>query len=75
MPIFLKAWAKNPVRMMSVTKKGPRDMTPLHCAAANPDVGPLKEMFSVCPDFNLADNAHRKLVHYAAASTGLGPLK
>ena len=61
--------------MTSVTKKGPRDMTPLHCAAANPDVGPLKEMFSVCPDFNLADNGQRKLVHYAAASTGLGPLK
>ena len=71
----MQAWAKNPVRMASATKKGPRDLTPLHCAAANPDAGPLAEMFAVCPDVNLADGGQRKLVHYAAASKGLGPLK
>jgi ankyrin repeat protein len=70
-----KKWAKNPVRLVSVQKKGPKGMTPLHCACSNPDVGPLKHLFGVCPDVNLGDDEQRKLAHYAAACKGLGPLK
>ncbi len=56
-------------------KKGLSGMTPMHCACVNPDTGPLKAMFAVCPDFNMADSDQWKLVHYASVCQGLEPLK
>ena len=52
-----------------------KHITPLHCACINPDVGPLEALFKANPDVNVSDSESRKLVHYAAACQGIGPLK
>ena len=48
---------------------------PLHCAAINPNVKYLQKLFAVVPDYQVKDNKGRKLIHYAAACEGAGPLK
>ena len=66
------------IREISARKKGGlenKQITPLHCACINPDIGPLEALFKVCPDLYVADSEDRKLVHYAAACQEDGPLK
>ena len=65
-------------REVSARKKSEweqRQFTPLHCAAINPDPGPLAALLHCCPDTALADADRRKVVHYAAACSGPGPLQ
>ena len=50
-------------------------ITPLHCAAINPNVKYLTRLLTVEPDVNLMDRAHRRPIHYAAACTGTKPLE
>eukprot|EP00095_Tigriopus_kingsejongensis_P005843 maker-scaffold697_size109876-snap-gene-0.23 protein:Tk05843 transcript:maker-scaffold697_size109876-snap-gene-0.23-mRNA-1 annotation:"poly(adp-ribose) polymerase pme-5-like" len=66
---------KAPIREASARKKGPNGMTPLHCAAINPDISALRQLFLVCPDVNVVDNNQRKLIHYAVGANGLEPIK
>ena len=66
------------VREVSALKKADwsnRQITPLHCASINPDIGPLEALFRVSPDVNVADGDQKKLVHYAAACKTIGPIK
>lgn len=49
-------------------------MTPLHCAAVNPNPKYLSQLLSVLPEYSIVDEKSRRLVHYAAACTGTGPL-
>ena len=74
LPDGQKKW-QQPPKSVSVLKRGPRGMTPLHCASANPDLGPLKVLFKISPDLNVADDDRYKLVHYAAGAESLAPLK
>ena len=63
---------------MSAVKKADwsnRGFTPLHCACVNPNTGPLEALLKVNPDLNISDSDQKKLVHYAAACNGLGPMK
>ena len=65
------------IKEVSVNKKADysnKQMTPLHCACINPDTGPLEAMFRVSPNLAQSDLDQRKLVHYAAACTEVGPL-
>ena len=65
------------IKEVSVNKKADysnRQITPLHCACINPNTGPLEAMFRVSPDLSAADLDQRKLVHYAAACSEVGPL-
>ena len=54
-----------PIREVSVRKKGVKGLTPLHCAAINPSTSALEQLYAICPDVNVADDDHRKLIHYA----------
>lgn len=47
------------------TNKG---ISPLHVACINPDITVLKKLYTVLPDYSIADSEHRKLMHYAAAN-------
>jgi hypothetical protein len=61
------------VREVSVRKKCESAcITPLHCAAVNPDTRALEALFRVVPDVHVVDADQRKLVHYAAACAGDG---
>eukprot|EP01125_Pyxidicula_operculata_P008837 TRINITY_DN292_c0_g1_i1.p1 TRINITY_DN292_c0_g1~~TRINITY_DN292_c0_g1_i1.p1 ORF type:complete len:2964 (-),score=944.30 TRINITY_DN292_c0_g1_i1:25-8748(-) len=64
-------------KSVSVTKKPYSNMTttPLHMACINPNVKYLKELYEVVPNYDVADEGKRKLVHYAAACSGPEPLK
>ena len=70
-----KKWSELPLREASAKKKAHFGLTPLHCAAINPDTRPLQHLFKVCPDLYLQDDQGRKLVHYAAACRTTAPLK
>ena len=50
-------------------------LLPLHCAAINPNTKYLQKLFAVVPDYQVKDCRGRKLIHYAAACEGSGPLK
>ena len=50
-------------------------MSPLHCAAINPNPKILAKLLSVCPEYALADIRGVKPIHYAAACNGSGPLE
>ncbi|XP_078675989.1 poly [ADP-ribose] polymerase tankyrase-like isoform X2 [Branchiostoma floridae x Branchiostoma belcheri] len=64
-------------RAVSVKKKpyGNQVITPLHCAAINPNPKYLQKLLAVCPEFGLTDRTGRKPIHYAAACEGSGPLE
>ncbi|XP_033624396.1 poly [ADP-ribose] polymerase tankyrase-like [Asterias rubens] len=72
-----KAEDLSPFKAVSVKKK-PYDnhrMSPLHCAAINPNPKILAKLLSVCPEYALADIRGVKPIHYAAACNGSGPLE
>ncbi|XP_038075210.1 poly [ADP-ribose] polymerase tankyrase-like [Patiria miniata] len=67
----------SPFRAVSVKKK-PYDndrVTPLHCAAINPNPKILAKLLLVCPEYAITDSKGRKPIHYAAACEGSGPLE
>ncbi|XP_013787560.2 serine/threonine-protein phosphatase 6 regulatory ankyrin repeat subunit B-like, partial [Limulus polyphemus] len=64
-------------RAVSVLKKPHENfkVTPLHCAAVNPNPKYLSSLLSVVPDYNLVDKSGWRPVHYAAACKSTGPLE
>lgn len=63
-------------RAASVKKKAlpPHGLTPIHCAAINPNPKYLSTLLSIEPEFQIADRSMRRPIHYAAACEGTGPL-
>lgn len=49
-------------------------ITPIHCAAINPNPDFIKKLLDIAPEFTIADDMLRKPIHYAAACEGPGPL-
>ncbi|XP_013405042.1 tankyrase-like protein, partial [Lingula anatina] len=69
---------KAPIREASAKKKANQEnmkITPIHCAAINPNAKYLAKLLSAAPEYNLMDHEMRRPVHYAAACTGTGPLE
>lgn len=65
------------IKKVSVTKRciaQPFIVTPLHCAAINPNPDIIKALLKVAPEFTIPDELLRKPIHYAAACVGPGPL-
>ncbi|XP_064623807.1 poly [ADP-ribose] polymerase tankyrase-like [Lineus longissimus] len=65
------------IKSVSVKKK-PYDnagVTPLHCAAINPNVKYLTKLLTILPEYNIMDKNHWRPIHYAAACEGPGPLE
>ncbi|CAF1971897.1 unnamed protein product [Rotaria magnacalcarata] len=50
-------------------------MTPIHCAAINPNSKYLKQLLSIVPEPNIKDKYERKPIHFAAACEGPEPLE
>lgn len=50
-------------------------MTPMHCAAINPNPKYLSQLLAILPDYNIMDGCRRRLIHYAVACEGTGPLQ
>ena len=48
---------------------------PIHCAAINPNPKILDKLLTTVPEMNLADSRGWKIIHYAAACSGSGPLE
>jgi len=67
----------SPFKSQSVGKKttGNARITPLHCAAVNPDPVILSTLLSSSPLYTVMDGNNWSIVHYAAACTGTGPLE
>ncbi|CAF1193546.1 unnamed protein product [Rotaria sordida] len=64
-------------RAASVTKKA-RDnfhLTPIHCAAINPNSKYLKQLLNIAPEYNILDKYERRPIHFAAACEGPEPLE
>ncbi|XP_070180050.1 poly [ADP-ribose] polymerase tankyrase-like isoform X2 [Littorina saxatilis] len=74
---FEKENLRDHILAASVRKKpfDNRAITPLHCAAINPNPKYLTRLLSVEPDINLMDRSHRRPIHYAAACTDTKPLE
>ncbi|XP_012945468.1 poly [ADP-ribose] polymerase tankyrase [Aplysia californica] len=49
-------------------------VTPLHCAAINPNVKYLRRLLSIEPDINIQTRSRARPIHYAAVCEGTGPL-
>lgn len=64
------------LRKASVTAKmSGKSITPIHLASINPDSRILEYLFTIAPEYSLADYKMRKPIHYAAACEGPAPLK
>ncbi|XP_059138557.1 poly [ADP-ribose] polymerase tankyrase-like isoform X2 [Physella acuta] len=50
-------------------------ITPLHCAAINPNVKYITRLLSIEPDVNIQTKSNARPVHFAAACEGTGPLE
>ncbi|EGR33749.1 WGR domain protein, partial [Ichthyophthirius multifiliis] len=50
-------------------------ITPIFCAAINPNVEFLKKLLEISPEYSTPDDLMRKPIHYASACEGPGPLK
>ena len=50
-------------------------ITPIHCAAINPNTKYLDKLFTVLPNLNITDADNWKPIHYASVCEGDGPLK
>ncbi|XP_025104527.1 LOW QUALITY PROTEIN: tankyrase-like protein [Pomacea canaliculata] len=74
---FTKEDLRDHILAASVRKKpfDNRGITPLHCAAINPNVKYLKALLTIEPDITLMDRSHKRLIHYAAVCEGTGPLE
>jgi len=50
-------------------------ITPVHCAAINPNPEFLNLLLDISNEFSIMDEIMRKPVHYAAVCSGTGPLE
>ncbi|CAF2682426.1 unnamed protein product [Rotaria sp. Silwood2] len=50
-------------------------VTPIHCAAINPNVKYLKQLLAIVSEYNISDKQEQKPIHYAAACEGCEPLE
>ncbi|CAL1535690.1 unnamed protein product [Lymnaea stagnalis] len=50
-------------------------ITPLHCAAINPNVKYLTRLLSIEPDINIQTRSRARPIHFAAACDGTAPLE
>jgi len=50
-------------------------ITPLHCAAINPNTKYLAKLLSILPEYSITDASSHRPIHYAAACEGTGPLE
>ncbi|GFO49165.1 poly [ADP-ribose] polymerase [Plakobranchus ocellatus] len=50
-------------------------ITPLHCAAINPNVKYLTRLLSIEPDINLQTRSRARPIHFAAVCEGTAPLE
>ena len=50
-------------------------ITPIHCAAINPNVSILKKLLELSLEYNITDEETRKPIHYAAACESKAPLE
>lgn len=66
-----------PFKSVSVIKKVfySDRITPLHCAAVNPNPDYLNTLLNSRPDYSILDAQNWSVMHYAAVCTGTGPLK
>ncbi|KAG4073918.1 hypothetical protein HA402_014123 [Bradysia odoriphaga] len=66
-----------PFKSVSVIKKVLYNdrVTPLHCAAVNPNADYLNALLNSRPDYSILDTQNWSIMHYAAVCTGTGPLK
>ncbi|UJR15954.1 hypothetical protein I4U23_002874 [Adineta vaga] len=65
------------MRAASVVKKTKDNfqITPIHCAAINPNSKYLKQLLNVMPEYNILDKYERRPIHFAAACEGPEPLE
>ncbi|PAA55778.1 hypothetical protein BOX15_Mlig008630g1 [Macrostomum lignano] len=58
-------------RAISISKSAftNKKVTPLHCAAINPNRAILDSLLNIFPDFTVADEHGWKLIHYASANS------
>ncbi|KAF8788729.1 Poly [ADP-ribose] polymerase tankyrase like protein [Argiope bruennichi] len=61
----------------SVTKKtqGNARITPLHCAAINPNPQYLTALLTLAPEYNISDDNGWRPIHYASVCKSTGPLE
>lgn len=66
-----------PFKRVSTMKKtlGDKIITPIHCAAINPNPDILKSLLDSSSEFSVPDEKQRKPVHYAATCQTDGPLR
>ena len=50
-------------------------ITPLHCAAINPNAKYLTTLLNVVPEYGILDAKQRRPIHFAATCEGPGPLE
>ncbi|BFZ11859.1 hypothetical protein BsWGS_14898 [Bradybaena similaris] len=50
-------------------------ITPLHCAAINPNVKYITRLLSIEPDINIQTQSRARPIHFAAACEGTAPLE
>lgn len=64
-------------KSVSVIKKAIHNdrITPLHCAAINPNPVYLTVLLNSRPDYTLLDTQNWSVMHYASVCTGIGPLQ
>ncbi|CAF3964350.1 unnamed protein product [Rotaria sp. Silwood2] len=64
-------------RASSVIKKTRLNfmITPVHCAAINPNAKYLKQLLNTMPEYNILDKYERRPIHFAAACEGSDPLE
>lgn len=67
----------SPFKSVSVIKKGTYNdrITPLHCAAINPNPEYLTALLNSRPDYSILDMQNWSVIHYASVCTGTGPLQ
>lgn len=67
----------SPFKSVSVIKKVTYNdrITPLHCAAINPNPDYLTALLNSRPDYSIVDTQNWSVIHYASVCTGTGPLQ
>ncbi|CAF3244348.1 unnamed protein product [Rotaria sp. Silwood2] len=50
-------------------------ITPIHCAAINPNAKYIKQLLTIVPEYNIKDDYQRRPIHFAAACEGSEPLE
>lgn len=67
----------SPFKSVSVIKKAIYNdrITPIHCAAINPNPEYLTALLNSRPDSSILDQQNWSVIHYASICTGTGPLQ